>query len=131
MLEQPRVPDWIREFSYPGWTNIFSLVLASMPRVEWVACLGKESWFLTCTVLGDPFAANQFGDSRKHHKPVTGVLGEQSITAFPLYHPAALGDALKDNEMAKGWRAFATLVSNRQRRRLEIEDPNELSINVN
>src|SRR5882724_518998 len=26
MLERPRIPDWIREFSYPGWTNVFQLV---------------------------------------------------------------------------------------------------------
>ncbi|MFN2498563.1 MAG: hypothetical protein ABR557_05695 [Pyrinomonadaceae bacterium] len=26
MLTPPLVPDWVRQFSYPGWTNVFQLV---------------------------------------------------------------------------------------------------------
>jgi len=41
MPERPHVPDWIREFSYPGWTNVFQLV----PK--------NESLYGTETLFGD------------------------------------------------------------------------------
>ncbi len=37
--------------------DVLFWVLKSMPLVEWVACLGQESWFLTCITIGNPSAA--------------------------------------------------------------------------
>jgi len=228
MLEQPRVPDWIRAFSYPGWTNVFQLVptnnylypvalreewksqfndwngnilllakdgcptrvirasrdsgdsqpwrygqrelgdemgwktneklyrlastipgrklygsaaanmlfdddrtsrqlsgfyagqlhgflkdvlawvLESMPRVEWVACLGREAWFLTCSAIGNPHLASRHREHRDFYKPVTGIIAQKKISAFPLYHPAA---RRVDDLMKKGWREFRTALS--------------------
>ncbi|HMG77009.1 MAG TPA: hypothetical protein VK582_26280 [Pyrinomonadaceae bacterium] len=85
--------------------SVLHWVLESMPRVEWIACMGKEAWFLSCTTLGDSLAASQFKEHRDSHTPVVGVLGKKKIKVFPLYHPAALGDAI--NAMDNGWRAFA------------------------
>jgi hypothetical protein len=86
--------------------RVLGWVVQSMPHVEWVACLGEEAWFLTCTVLGNSFAASNFKDYRDSCRPVAGLLDKKEIAAFPLYHPAALGNAI--NEMNNGWRAFAT-----------------------
>jgi len=85
--------------------NVLRWVLGTMPHVEWVACLGKEAWFLTCITLSNSVAANQFRQYRDSYRPLEGVFVNKKITAFPLYHPAALGNAI--NEMETGWRAFA------------------------
>jgi hypothetical protein len=89
--------------------RVLCWVFASMPKVQWVACLGKESWLLTCSVLGDHHAANQFQTWRDSQRSVVGWINGKSITAFPLYHPGALGNAI--NNMELGWLAFGRLVS--------------------
>lgn len=109
-------PGWSR--SLPGFYGgplheflkpVLGWVLESMPRVEWVACLGKEAWFLTCMTLGNPSAAERFKEYRESHLPVVGSVGNKRITAFPLYHPAALGNAI--NEMGDGWQALGAALS--------------------
>jgi hypothetical protein len=89
--------------------RVLCWVLHQMPSVKWVACLGKESWFLTCSTLGDYLAANQFKAYRDSYRPISGFVDEKKITAFPLYHPAARGNAI--NEMIYGWQAFTGLLS--------------------
>jgi hypothetical protein len=85
--------------------QVLHWVLESMPRVEWVACLGAEAWSLSCNVLGESVAPTQFSEYRDAHIPISGMVGKKKINAFPLYHPAALGNAI--NEMQYGWQAFA------------------------
>ena|SRR2546428_4948874 len=85
--------------------RVLEWVLESMPQVKWVACLGEEAWFLSCMTLQNSIAANQFKEHRDRQRPINGTVGEKHIRAFPLYHPAALGNAI--NEMETGWRAFA------------------------
>jgi hypothetical protein len=89
--------------------QVLCWVLESMPHVEWVACLGKEAWFLTCNTLGDALAVKQFQGYRESYRSISGIVGEKKICAFPLYHPAARGDAI--NDMESGWRSFAKLLS--------------------
>jgi uracil-DNA glycosylase len=79
-------------------------VLDSMPRVEWVACLGQEAWFLTCSTIGDASAAGKFRQYRDSFKPVAGVIGRKSISAFPLHHPSRVSNDIAEKE----WRAFAS-----------------------
>lgn len=86
-----------------GW------VLESMPRVEQVACLGNEAWFLTCMTIGNPSSACQCAEHRKASRPVSGKVGKKKIIAFPLYHPAA---RVSDDVKKKGWRALAASLSN-------------------
>ena len=88
---------------------MLSWVIENMPRLEWVACLGEQSWFLTCNVLGSPGAANQYRVYRDSFQPIVGRSGLKTIMAFPLYHPAALGNAI--NSMDEGWTKFAELVA--------------------
>jgi hypothetical protein len=83
-------------------------VLESMPSVEWVACLGQEAWFLTCNTLGNPKLANRHSEHRDLYRPVTGVIGNKRISAFPLYHPKA---RRVDDLMEQGWREFGASLS--------------------
>lgn len=83
-------------------------VLESMPSVEWVACLGQEAWFLTCNTLGHPSLANRHSEHRDLYRPVTGLIGNKRISAFPLYHPKA---RRVDDLMEKGWREFGAALS--------------------
>lgn len=78
-------------------------VLESMPRVEWVACLGQEAWFLTCAAFGNPAAARNFKEYRESFRPVTGTVGKKTLAAFPLHHPSRVGNQVGENE----WRAFS------------------------
>jgi|ERR1051326_211728 hypothetical protein len=89
--------------------RVLCWALHQMPCVKWVACLGQESWFLTCNTLGDYLAANQFQVYRHSYRSVSGLVDKKKITAFPLYHPGARGNAI--NEMVYGWQAFADFLS--------------------
>jgi hypothetical protein len=104
-------PRWSR--SLPGFFSgpmheylkrVLGWVLDSMPNVEQVACLGKEAWFLTCSVLGDPDAAKAFPSYRDAQKRVVGKRNGRIIAAHALYHPAARIDS--DSKKA-GWGALA------------------------
>jgi hypothetical protein len=108
-------PRWSR--SLPGFFAgdlheflkcVLSWVVDSMPRLEWVACLGTEAWFLTCVAIGDSASATRFKECRDSYKPVIGVVGRKRIRAFPLYHPAA---RVKIHLMESGWLAFAAHLS--------------------
>jgi hypothetical protein len=88
--------------------GVLAWVLESMPRVEWVACLGAEAWFLTCNTIGIPHLASLHREHRDSHKPVTGIIGKKKISAFPLYHPAA---RRVDDLMEKGWESFGDAFS--------------------
>lgn len=83
-------------------------VLESMQRVEWVACLGAEAWFLTGNTIGIPHLASRHREHRDSYKPVTGMIGKKKISAFPLYHPAA---RRVDDLMEKGWGSFGKALS--------------------
>lgn len=99
--------------------RVLRWVVESMPRIELVACLGEEAWFLSCNVLGDFVAASQFKKYRDAHRPVAGLIGKKEIIAFPLYHPGALGNAI--NEMNEGWRALASILNTEKRTGLNDE----------
>lgn len=108
-------PRWSRSLSgfFAGDLHEFlkcvlSWVVESMPRLEWVACLGTEAWFLTCVTIGDSASATRFKECRDSYKPVIGVVGKKRIRAFPLYHPAA---RVKLHLMESGWQAFAAHLS--------------------
>ncbi len=103
-------PGWSR--SLPGFfggplhdflKGVLSWVLESMPRVEWVASLGEEAWFLTCLTIGNPAASGEFRQHRDTFKPVVGAVGRKSVSAFPLHHPSRVGNDVAEKE----WRAFA------------------------
>jgi hypothetical protein len=82
---------------------VLSWVLESMPRVEWVACFGEESWFLTCMTIGNPAAARLFRQYRNSFRPIASTVGKKIVSAFPLHHPSRVGN----NVGEKQWRAFA------------------------
>jgi hypothetical protein len=88
--------------------RVLCWVLESMPNVEWVACLGEEAWFLTCNALGNSSAARRHREHRDSYKPVTGVIGNKRISAFPLYHPKA---RRVNDLMEKGWLEFVAALS--------------------
>jgi hypothetical protein len=87
--------------------EVLCWVLKSMPQVEWVACLGKEAWFLTCIAIGNPNAASMFRQHIDSHKPVFGNVGKKKIAAFPLHHPSRVGYETAGKE----WRALAAVLS--------------------
>lgn len=89
--------------------DVLSWVVDTMPNVDWIACLGKEAWFLTCATMGDLPAASQFSEYRESYRAKCGVIAGKNVVAFPLFHPAALGTYI--NEMPKGWRALGKLVA--------------------
>lgn len=62
--------------------RVLHWVLESMPHVEWVGCMGKEAWFLTCTTLGDSIAADQFGPHRDTYEQITGAIGKKKCLRF-------------------------------------------------
>jgi hypothetical protein len=78
-------------------------VLESMPQVEWVACLGEEAWFLTCSTIGNPTAARKFKHYRDSFQPVVGTVGKKIVSAFPFHHPSRVSNDAGEKE----WRAFA------------------------
>ncbi len=106
-------------FDDPGWSrslpgvfggplheflkSVLRWVLESMPRIEWVACLGEEAWFLTCITIDNPSAARKFKEYRDSFKPVAGTLGQKRVAAFPLHHPSRVSNDVGEKE----WRAFA------------------------
>jgi hypothetical protein len=119
MSERPPVPNWIRKFSYPGWTNVFQLV----PKNE--SLYGTETLFgdwdariLLLAKDGAPTpvirALRDKGEPRpwRHAQREMGdrggLRGEKKIRAFPLYHPAA---RVSTDLMESGWRGFAKKVS--------------------
>lgn len=108
-------PGWSR--SLPGFfggplhdflKSVLCWVLESMPRAEWIACLGEEAWFLTCIAIGNPGAASRFKEYRDSHQPIIGYAGNKRIAAFPLYHPGA---RVSSDLMERGWQVFASLLS--------------------
>ena len=107
-----------KEFSqeplHSYFKDVLSWVVETMPKVDWIACLGKEAWFLTCATMGDLSAAAQFSEYRNSYRPKSGLIAGKNIDAFPLFHPAALGTYI--NEMPNGWRAFAKLISKRNQK---------------
>lgn len=103
-------PGWSR--SLPGFfagplhdylRHVLNWVVESMPKIERVACLGKEAWFLTCSSFGNPEAARKFKEYRDALEPVSGMIGKKSITAFPLHHPSRVGNEVGQKE----WQALA------------------------
>jgi len=107
--------DIFREFCqeplHGYFKDVLTWVVETMPNVNWIACLGKEAWFLTCATMGDLSAAAQFAQYRNSYEPKSGVIARKNISAFPLFHPAALGTYI--NEIPNGWRAFAKLIAKR------------------
>ena len=83
--------------------RVLCWVLESMPRVEWVACLGNEAWFLTCMTINNPTAAQKFRQYRDSFEPVVGSVGKKVVVAFPLHDPSRVSNEVAENE----WRAFA------------------------
>jgi hypothetical protein len=107
-------PRWSRSLPgfYDGPLNVFlqrvlCWVADSMPKLEYIACLGAESWFLTCQTMENFVAAADFQQYRDSRNPVDGRIGEKEVGAFPLYHPAA---RVSTDLMESGWRAFAKKV---------------------
>ena len=84
-------------------------VVESMTQLRWIACLGKEAWFLACAAMNDYQSAKEFARFRDGRRPMVGIIGSKKIRAFPLYHPAALGNAI--NEMHFGWDEFGRHLS--------------------
>src|SRR6266404_300999 len=112
-------PGWSRSLSgfFAGDLHEFlkcvlSWVMESTPRLEWVACLGTEAWFLTCVTIGDFASATQFRERRDSYKPSNGVVGKKEIKAFPLFHPAA---RVRLQVMERGWQAFEARLSSNTR----------------
>lgn len=112
-------PRWSR--SLPGFFAgdlheflrcVLSWVMESMPRLEWVACLGTEAWFLTCVTIGDFASATQFKERRDSYKTSKGIVGKKEIKAFPLFHPAA---RVGLQVMEYGWQAFGARLSSNTR----------------
>lgn len=108
-------PRWSRSLPgfYDGPLNVFlQRVLCwvgdSMPKLEYVACLGAESWFLTCQAMDNFVAASNFQQYRDSRQSVDGRIGEKRIRAFPLYHPAA---RVSTDLMESGWRGLAKTIS--------------------
>jgi hypothetical protein len=108
-------PGWSR--SLPGifggpihdfLRSVLTWVLGSMPRVKWVACLGKEAWFLTSTTIGIPSAAGRFREYRDSYESILGSVREKKVAAFPLYHPGA---RVAIDLMERGWQKFTSLSS--------------------
>jgi uracil-DNA glycosylase len=106
-------PGWSRSLRgfYRGSLHdylkgVLAWVLESMPRVEWIACLGEEAWFLTCITIDNPSAARKFNEYRESFKPVAGTVGQKRIAAFPLHHPSRVSNDGGEKE----WRAFAVSV---------------------
>jgi hypothetical protein len=108
-------PGWSR--SLPGFEygplhdflkRVLSWVLESMPRVQYVACLGNEAWFLTCSTIGARSSANGFAQHRDSFGPVSGAVGKKKISAFALYHPAA---RVSNESKEKGWQRLAASLS--------------------
>ena len=108
-------PGWSR--SLPGFESgplheflkgVLSWVLESMPRVQHVACLGNEAWYLTCTTIDNRSAANAFAEYRDSFQSVSGAVGKKKISAFALYHPAA---RVSNESKEKGWRALSASLS--------------------
>jgi hypothetical protein len=102
--------------------KVLSWVLESMPQVEWVACLGDEAWFLTCTILGNRAAAKSFKQYRDSNTPIRGSLAK-TINAFPLYHPAA---RVSHHLMEQGRRAFEQHLLNPKRNRVHAASTPEV-----
>ncbi len=104
-------PNWSRKL--PGFYSeplhdylkrVLAWLLESMSKIEIVACLGEEAWFLTNVVLGWQDAAREFTDYRDSCRPTIGTCRGKPITAFALYHPAArVSDEAKD----RGWSTMA------------------------
>lgn len=101
--------EFCQEPLHGYFKDVLSWVVKTMPNVDWIACLGKEAWFLTCATMGDLPAASQFSEYRESYKPKCSVIAGKNVIAFPLFHPAALGIYI--NEMPKGWRAFGRLIA--------------------
>lgn len=108
-------PGWSRKL--PGFytgplhdylKRVLTWVLASMPSVERIACLGEEAWFLTNMTLGRPEVSRQFAQHRDSCRSSTGVCAGKHLTAFALYHPAA---RVSDQSKRSGWLAMTAVVA--------------------
>jgi hypothetical protein len=89
-------PGWSR--SLPGFYSgplhdylkrVLTWVIETMPNLERIACLGRESWFLTSVTLGRPELSQEFASYRTSCQPMVGLCGRKKISAFALFHPAA------------------------------------------
>jgi len=107
-------PRWSRSLPgfYDGSLNQFFQrvliwVTESMPKLEYIGCLGNESWFLTCLTMGNFGAASSFQEYRDKRRPFEGRIGKKELSAFPLYHPAA---RVSTDSMEHGWDTLATLM---------------------
>jgi len=108
-------PRWSRSLPgfYDGTLNAFfqrvlGWALMSMPNVDHVACLGAESWFLTCQTIDNPGAGPNFQHYRDNRQTIEGTIGGKRVCAFPLYHPAA---RVSTESMEAGWRALAKKIT--------------------
>jgi len=104
-------PGWSR--GLPGFwsgplhdhlSQVLRWVLTTMPRVEVVACIGAESWYLTTRVLGHKHASRRFKDHRLDPQPLICKCEGKQIAAFAVKHPARGSN----EEKWIGWRAIAS-----------------------
>jgi hypothetical protein len=112
--------EFCQEPLHGYFKDVLSWVVETISNIDWIACLGKEAWFLTCATMGDLSAASQFSEYRNSYRPKRGVIANKNIVAFPLFHPAALGTYI--NEMPNGWRAFAKLIEKKRNRKGRGDD---------
>ncbi len=88
-------PGWSR--SLPGFhsgplheylSDVLRWVIASMPNLRAVACLGQEAWFLAATVLGQPEATGRGREYRDSERLlITGHEGRR-IALSCHFHPS-------------------------------------------
>jgi hypothetical protein len=110
-------------YDHPGWSRALSgfwsgplheylvevlrWVIASMPNVRAIACLGAESWHLTASAMGMPAEAKQWARYRDQGLVLRGYLSGKPIMASAHYHPAAR--ELADRKLAN-WRMLGELL---------------------
>ncbi len=107
-------PQWSR--SLPGFysghlhsylAGVLRWVIGGMPNLRVIACVGKEAWYLTSVVLGDPAAARQSREFRDEQRMLMSRLGNREIAASSHFHPAR-GSR---EQWALGWSGVAKFVA--------------------
>lgn len=107
-------PKWSRSLSgfrsgelHDYLVQVLRWVVASMPNVQAIACLGSESWHLTSKAMNAPDAAKQWAGFRDDARALSGIIEGKSIVATPHYHPAARVSAVS---MQTGWSALREVI---------------------
>ena len=106
-------PEWSR--SLPGFysgplhdylVEVLRWVIGNMRNLRAVACISRESWYLTAVVLGDRAAAPRAREYRDQERMLSGSISSRKIVASAHFHPSR-GSR---EQWALGWRGLASVI---------------------